>query len=148
MTPGAQYVYSSVLPTPDASFLLFAGYLTSGYHTGLMMAKLPPFPQDSIARNTYVPVRVDGIGSTVHVEFGYDEYGSDRVNKFYCTTRADNCEVAGSTINEATPFSYASETAVNANGYSIQIPALPGHLLYYRVVTGGTPGATQVVAVP
>ena len=41
-----QYVFSKVLPTSDASYLLFTGFLTSGYHTGLMMAKLPPFPGD------------------------------------------------------------------------------------------------------
>jgi hypothetical protein len=148
MVPEAQYVYSKVLPTPDASYLLFGGFLTSGYHTGLMMASIPPFPNDSMARSTYVPMMVNGSGRNVYIEFGYDEFGSDGVTKFYCTTRAENCRVASAAINEGTPFSYASESLANANGYSIAIPALPGHVLYYRVVTGGVAGLTQVAAVP
>jgi hypothetical protein len=147
MGPGQQYVYSKVLPTPDAAYLIFGGFLTSGYHTALMMAKLPPMPVDSIARSTFVPVMVTGAGNSVYIEFGYDEYGSDGVTKFYCTTRAENCRVAGSAINETTPFSYASEALTNANGYSIAVPALPGHVLYYRVVIGGVAGATQVTAI-
>ena len=47
-------------------------------------------------------------------------------------------------MNETTPFSFASESLTNANGYSIMVPALPGLLLYYRVVIGGVAGATQV----
>jgi hypothetical protein len=78
------------------------------------------------------------------VEFGYDEYGSDGVNKFYCTTRAENCRVAGASVVEATPFSFASEALTNANGYSITVPALPGMLLYYRSVVNGVTGPTQV----
>jgi hypothetical protein len=148
MGPEQQYVYSKVLPTPDASYLLFAGFLTSGYHTSLMMAKLPPFPNDSISRSTFVPVEVDGVGNNVYVEFGYDEYGSDGVTKFYCTTRAENCRVAGATINETTPFSFASESLTNANGFTIKIPALSGRVLYYHVVIGGVAGQTQVVTVP
>jgi hypothetical protein len=52
--------------------------------------------------------------------------------------------VAGSSINEATPFSFASESLTNANGYSITIPALPGMLVYYRAVVNGVAGPTQV----
>jgi hypothetical protein len=148
MGPEQQYVYSKVLPTPDASYLMFAGFLTSGYHTGLMMAKLPPFPNDSMARSTFVPVIVNRIANNAYVEFGYDEYGSDGVTKFYCTTRAENCRVAGSTINETTPFSFASEPLTNANGFTITIPALPGHVLYYHLVIGGEAKETQVVTVP
>jgi hypothetical protein len=147
MGPEQQYVYSKVLPTPDASYLLFAGFLTSGYHTGLMMAKLPPFSNDSMVRSTYVPVTVSGTGASVYVEFGYDEYGSDGVTKFYCATRAENCRVAAAAIDENTPFKFASEALTNANGYSIAIPALPGHILYYHVVSNGVAGPAQTVAV-
>ena len=144
MGPEQQYVYSKVLPTPDASYLLFTGFLTSGYHTGLMMAKLPPFPNDSTARSTFVPVTVNKVANNAYLEFGYDEYGSDGVTKFYCTTRAENCRVAASAINETTPFSFASEPLTNANGFTIKIPALPGHLLYYRIVVGGETKETHV----
>jgi hypothetical protein len=144
MGPEQQYVYSKVLPTPDASYLLFAGFLTSGYHTGLMMAKLPPFPNDSTSRSTFVPEIVSGVANNVYVEFGYDEFGSDGVTKFYCTTRAENCRVAGSTISEAIPFSFASEPLTNANGFTITIPALSGRLLYYRKVINSVPQPTEV----
>lgn len=149
--PGAQYVYSRVLPTPDASYLLFPGYLTKGYHTGMMMAKLPPFPNDSFARNTFVPVTVTGhCITTCYAEFGYQEFGSDLGSKFYCTSRQENCRVAGSTINEATPFYYAYETFTKVSGfYSIQIPALPGHLLLYRIIDGASPNSGLIpVVVP
>jgi hypothetical protein len=101
-----------------------------------------------MARSTFVPVIVNRIANNAYVEFGYDEYGSDGVTKFYCTTRAENCRVAGSTINETTPFSFASEPLTNANGFTITIPALPGHVLYYHLVIGGEAKETQVVTVP
>jgi hypothetical protein len=146
MGPEQQYVYSKVLPTPDASYLLFTGFHISGYHTGIMMAKLPPFPDDTyVTAAQFVPIIASGLGNNVYVEFGYDEYGSDGATKFYCTTRAENCRVAGATVNQATPFSFASESLTNANGYSIAIPALPGLLLYYHVVINGVAGPTQVV---
>jgi hypothetical protein len=108
------------------------------------MAKLPPFPNDSTSRSTYVPEIVNGVANNVYVEFGYDEYGSDGVTKFYCTTRAENCRVGSSTINEAVPFQYASEQLTNANGFTVVIPALPGRLLYYRSVINGVPQPTEV----
>lgn len=146
MGPEQQYVYSKVLPTPDASYLLFGGFLTNGYHTSLMMAKLPSFPNDSVARSTYVPVLVSGPGNSVYAEFGYEEFGTR--SSFYCTTRQEACRVAGTVINEANPFSFASEALTPAgSGTRIAIPALPGHLLYYRLVSDGVPGLLQVTAV-
>jgi hypothetical protein len=148
MGPGQQYVYSSVLPTPDASYLLFSGFLVGGYHTSLMMAQLPPMPNDSVAGFTYVPVKVSGqSGSAVYVEFGYEEYGG--TTNFYCTPRQEACRVAASLINESAPFWFASELFPPATGsYQISIPALPGHILYYHVVDGGVAGPLQAVTVP
>jgi hypothetical protein len=147
MGPEQQYVYSKVLPTPDASYLLFGGFLTSGYHTGLMMAKLPSFPNDSIARSTYVPVLASGPGSSVYVEFGSEEYGPP--DSFFCTPRQEACRVAATAINESNAFSFASEALTPAmSGSTIAIPALPGHVLYFRLVTDGVPGLRRVVAVP
>lgn len=146
MGPEQQYVYSKVIPTPDASYMVFGGFQTSGYHTAIMMAKLPPFPADSISRATYTPVILSGTGTSVIVQFGYQEYGA--TNAFFCTPRQEICKVAGSTINEATPFKYAAESLTGVSGaYTIVIPALPGRLLYYRVVDNGVPGDLQVMAV-
>jgi hypothetical protein len=148
MGPGHQYVYSSVLPNPDASYLLFAGYLTNGYHTALMMAQIPPMPADSVTGSTYIPVRVSGRSSNaVYVEFGYEEYGGP--SNFYCTPRQEACRVATALVNEATPFWFAHELFSPTTGvYSISIPALPGRVLYYHVVDGGVAGPLQAVTVP
>jgi len=148
MGPEQQYVYSSVLPTPDASYLLFSGFLTGGYHTSLMMAQLPPMPKDSVSGSTYIPVRVSGSsGSAVYAEFGYEEYGAP--TDFHCTPRQDACRVSARLINEATPFFFAEELFAPTTGsYQISIPALPGRILYYHVVDGGVAGPLQVFAAP
>jgi hypothetical protein len=149
MGPAQQYVYSKVLPTPDASYLLFGGFLTGGYHTGMMMAKLPKFPDDSIARSTYIPVRVltGGNGGRVYVEFGYEEFGPP--TSYFCTSRMEACRVTAAAVDESAPFSFASESLTPAvSGATIAIPALPGHMLYYRVISDGVPWAMQVIAVP
>jgi hypothetical protein len=147
MGPGHQYVYSSVLPSPDASYLLFAGYLTHGYHTGLMMAQLPPMPV-SVNGPTYVPVNVSGpSGHSGYAEFGYEEYGS--MTSFYCTPRQEACRVAAPTIIQATPFYFAHESfSLGTPGQTISIPGLPGHILYYHFVEGGIAGPLQAVSVP
>jgi hypothetical protein len=150
MGPEQQYVYSSVLPTPDASYLLFSGFLLGGYHTSLMMAQLPPMPEDSVPNSTYVPVSVSGHagGGGGYVEFGYEEYGSK--TSFYCTPRQEACRVSTPTINEATPFWFAGESFAPAIGsYQISIPALPGRILFYHVVSAGhAAGPLQAVPVP
>jgi hypothetical protein len=144
MGPNQQYVYSYVIPTPDASYLMFAGFLIDGYHTALMAAKIPSFPSSATAKNTYIPLQVKGQSSSnVYVEFGYEEYGPR--SSFYCTPRREACRVTAATINTSTPFSFAHEALASVTGsYNIAIPALPGHLVYYHVVTNGIPGPLQV----
>jgi hypothetical protein len=146
MGPGQQYVYSEVLPTPDGSYLLFGGYLTGGYHTALMAAKIPSFPPDSVRQSTYVQVYVTASNASSYVEFGYEEFGG-RTN-FYCTPRHEACRVSAGTIDESNPFSFAQEPVKPASGsFTIAIPAIPGRIVYYRVVDGETPGPLRV-AVP
>jgi hypothetical protein len=146
MGPGQQYVYSEVLPTPDGSYLLFGGYLTGGYHTGLMAAKIPSFPPDLVRQSTYVPVYVTGNGASSYVEFGYEEFGQR--TDFFCTPRQEACRVSAGTIDESNPFSFAQEPLKQASGsFAIAIPAIPGRIVYYRVVDGDTPGPLQA-AVP
>jgi hypothetical protein len=149
MGPGQQYVYSSVIPNPDASYFLFAGFLTHGYHTSLMIAQLPPMPNHSVTGPTYIPVRVSGQSSStaVYVEFGYEEYGTP--TDFYCTPRQEACRVATPLVNQSTPFWFAHESFKPATGsYQISIPALPGRILYYHVVENGIAGPLQAATVP
>jgi hypothetical protein len=143
MGPGQQYVYSEVLPTPDGSYLLFGGYLTGGYHTGLMAAKIPSFPPDSVRQSTYVPIYVTGNNASSYVEFGYEEFGGR--TDFYCTPRHEACRVSAGTIDESNPFSFAQEPLKQASGsFTIAIPAIPGRIVYYRVVDGDMPGPLNV----
>jgi hypothetical protein len=148
MGPEQQYVYSSVLPSPDASYLLFSGFLVGGYHTSLMMAQLPPMPSNSAAGPTYIPVNVSGQGrGPIYVEFGYEEYGS--ASSFYCTPRHEACRVATAAVGESNPFWFAHESFAPVTGsYSISVPALPGRILYYHVVDGGVAGPLQAATVP
>jgi hypothetical protein len=147
MGPNQQYVYSSVQPTPDGSYLMFGGFLVNGYHTGLMMMKLPSFVESPATKSTYVPVTVQGTSSkTVYVEFGYEEFGPPA--GFYCTPRQEACKAAAGTINEQNPFAFAHEPVAAVTGnYKITIPALPGRILYYRVVDGGVPGEIRATTV-
>jgi hypothetical protein len=144
MGPSQQYVYSKLIPMPDASTMLFAGFLTHGYHSALMSFKLPRFSEDSAAKNTFTPVTIKGgTGNNVYVEFGYEEFGSR--TQFYCTSRKEACHVSGSSINEAVPFKYASEFVTTVSGsYKIQIPGIHGRVLYYRLVENGVSGDLRV----
>jgi hypothetical protein len=148
MGPEQQYVYSSIMPNPDASYLLFSGFLVGGYHTSMMMAQLPPMPANSVAGPNYIPVNVSGQSNNpVYVEFGYEEYGSP--SSFNCTPRQEACRVATSAINESAPFWFAHESPSPTTGsYSISIPALPGRIVYYHVVDNGVAGPLQAVTAP
>lgn len=147
MGPNQQYVYSKVLPTPDASYLLFAGFLLNGYHTGLLSAKLPPFVENSVAKSTFVPVTLTGRSrNSVYVEFGYEEFGAP--GDFRCTARAESCRVSAALVNESFPYWFAHESFSTATGnFKISIPAISGRILYFRVVDGTTPGAINAIAV-
>jgi hypothetical protein len=146
MSPGQQYVYSKVLPSPDASYLLFAGFLLNGYHTGLLAMKLPSWKDTDVSGSAYQPIVVKGSGSSVYVEFGYEENGSR--TDFFCTARREACRVTAEEITESNPFLFAHEPLTPVSGsYKITIPVLPGHVVYYRVVENGEPGPLQV-AVP
>ena len=138
---------SSVIPNPDASYFLFAGFLTHGYHTSLMAAQLPPMPNNSYAGSTYVPVRVTGQSTNgVYVEFGYEEYGSDTS---YSAHAPAGVPRGGAACQRIRPFWFVAESFRRRPGpgrYSIR--ALPGHILYYHVVDGGIAGPLQAVAVP
>lgn len=139
MGPEQQYVYSSIIPTPDGLYILFTGFVTSGYHTGLMMAKLPDIKLDSINRTSYIPVIVKDKGINVDVRFWYDEYNGK------CSPRNEDCFANGAAINESIPFYFASENYSKQSGnITIRIPVLPNHIVYYRVRKNGVEGATQV----
>jgi hypothetical protein len=146
--PEQSQVYSALLPTPDGRYGIFTGIDMSGYHTGLIMTKLPDVSHlDSINRTSYSPIFATGSSAgAVYVEFGYEEYGSDGVTKFYCTSRKENCRVGSGTINEAVPFQFAStDTPVTTTGspFIIAAPGISGMMMVYRVVIDGVAQPTQ-----
>ncbi len=82
------------------------------------------------------------------VRFGYSENGLP--GSFYCTARQEACVTGGS------PYSFVSESPqwqACTGGCSIQVPAIPGRVLFYAIDTqdgSGTPipGSVQVQVVP
>ena len=139
-------VFNSVRPTPDGTWMLFS----TPNLTGLLeayMAKLPPFPAaGSTRRDTFVPVEVRFGGlaraSTAIVEFGYAENGDP--NAYYCTSRREACVAQSYAIDKQQPFYYAVTEANLVTGTpvtcsllgncTITIPALPGRVVYYRLI--------------
>ena len=108
----------------------------------------PPPPIDSIARNTFIPVRValqSPAGMKVDnaiIEFGYSEYGP--AGAYRCTTRAEACAVGPATnasqVNATNPFYFESTESASlagtpcSNGCSIATPAISQRVVYGRVV--------------
>ena len=106
-----------------------------------LMTVLPPYPvSDGVARNSFMPISMQ-VSPTANlnidnatIEFGYAENGDP--NGFYCTSRQEACVAAGSAINLAQPFYYQSEPYKGvpcATSCTITIPALPQHVLYFRI---------------
>ena len=137
---GAQYVYSKMRLSPDGKYLFSTAHHYDGGATMAISIDPGGIPNDTRSGNAFVPVVARASGNIV-VEFGYNP-------SFHCTSRAEVCRANAATIG-ATPFLYASEAGSStASSPTVAIPALPGRVLYYRVVSGGVPGPTQVVAVP
>jgi hypothetical protein len=160
MGPGRQYAYGNLRSLPNGKWAMMSGWWLEGLRTDILLIKLPPFPEgDSTNRSDFVPVKV-AIGAApgaarAVVDFGYAEFAAP--SSFQCTPRAEGCSAASATINRANPFLFASELTQGlacANGCTIQVPALPAHVLYYQVRYLDNAGATvqtlplQILASP
>jgi hypothetical protein len=92
-----------------------------------------------------VPAGTDNVVA----EFGYD-------TNFYCTSRREACEAVTATVNETTPFYWASESYSGVRGapWTIAIPSVPQRVVYYRLkyrdATNRTiqTGPTEVLVAP
>ena len=136
---GPSYWNARVLA--DGSWAIVRGSFFNQTRSEMFLAKLTPLPgPDSIARNTFLPVTVkltppSGLAvANAIVEFGYVENG--QATDFYCTTRHETCVATAATVSESTPFSFAGENPAGAScaaGCTVQIPAIPQRVLYYRV---------------
>ena len=141
---------------PDGSWAtIIANWVDDQRHEKFLV-KIPPFPSgDSVNRGTFEPLSIQ-LGSVpagtdnIVVQFGYNP-------DFYCTSRQEACITNQSTINETTPFYWASEKYSGlpcASGCTVTIPAVPQRVVYYRVQYRNASGtviataATAVAAVP
>jgi hypothetical protein len=168
--PPAHFSFSNWAASPDGKWGFFASNpiqqrprkkLYEGTHWFVM--KLPPWPNptdlqifnpdgSSPDRTTFLnyPVTVFApSGDTVRISFGYGENGD--INNFYCTTRLERCWTSDSAA-PPNPYQFDSEPQVRTNcdlGCIVQVPAIPGRVLYYRVEhSNGATDPVQVVAIP
>jgi hypothetical protein len=117
--------------------MFFNCFFCSGVRTDLFAAKLPNFPSgQSVLSATWATVPVSLGPSSAYnqarVRFGYGENGNPA--NLYCTPRAESC-VASS----AAPAPYGFVTSDGpawqtcSSGCTINVPAIPGRVLYYAV---------------
>ena len=120
---------------PDGSWALLYTPWFNLQRPEAFLAKLPPFPAaDGVDRSNFerIGLYVSGAdGATqVVVEFGYAENGPPE--NFYCTSRQETC-VRGS--QGGTDYGFASETVIPVacqGGCTVEVPAIPQRVLYYR----------------
>jgi hypothetical protein len=148
------YWNSRVLP--DGSWALVYGQWFNLQRYDAFLAKLPPFPApDTVDRSNFEQVGLyvsPMVGATqAAIEFGYTENGDP--GQFYCTSRQETCVRGAQT---GADFAFASETqsaVACQSGCTIQVPAIPERVLYYRaryldnqgnILLTGPTGATLV----
>lgn len=139
--------------TPDGQWQLLpigAGAVSSS----ILLAKVGSFPPYSGVNRTEflpypVPVPAKAGGSTAVVDYGFDE-------NFRCSTRNDSCVANGNAVNSANPFYWLSQmVALHAlgtdigkacsSGCVINIPAISGRTVYYRMRWLSSGGATVAI---
>jgi len=147
---GRQWQFDEPKLLPAGDWFLGTMAYRDGFTTQVGLFQLPRYIEDSVNRTGYVgiPIALGGTnGDSVRVEFWYQEWNG--VN--------GRAEHAFTTSNPTTasPFLWASETqayAACSAGCTLNIPAIPGRLLYYSVHrkngSAETIEAVQVVAVP
>jgi hypothetical protein len=145
----------NVRATPNAKWVFAPVANVGGVRVELMMMKVPPLPGlESVNRGDFetVPVTLGPSpgNPSARARFGYAENGAS--SNFYCTQRQVDCTTSAPA---GTPFVWSDEAQTPqacAAGCKINIPALPGRVLYYvieRQNSGGVwiGGAMQAIAV-
>jgi hypothetical protein len=140
--------FANVRVLPDSSWVIGNERWGTPFRNEVVAVKMPPIPPflrdlpEVINRSNYIPLEVQIAGvpgsDGVLVDFGYGEYGSDGLVKFYCMSRQENCVANQASVNAATPFLWASETVTpmacaNGGACKVTIPAVSGRALYYRI---------------
>ena len=124
--------------TPDGRWGIYSAMLANGYRHELFMVRIPNLAEDTVRRDTWVKVKV-GLpgGDDVQIRFGYDQnfrcHGVSDASGNLIAGYNDACLTDGSGTQ---PFLFASETPVLAHcstRCTINIPAISGRYLYYRI---------------
>ncbi len=144
--PHLQSIYSSAKATPDGKWALYLGQRHE--RADVFLIKLPPYPEpDGKDRTTFqnlpisVPKSADSAVNNAIVEFGYTEFGGP--GDFFCTTRKEACVAGVRPETTALPYAFPSEAPSGvpcAAGCTVDVPALPQHVVYYRVKYRGADG--------
>lgn len=133
MNPGRHFTFTNWLATPDAQWGLLSPPYINGVRNDIFAMKLPPWPgSDGIDRSNFVPLSLPVLpipnATSARAMFGYAENGP--LDSFFCGARKEACTTAG------TPYAWLSEpqqpTVCHA-GCAIQIPAIAGRVVYYRI---------------
>ncbi len=141
--PGRTNNYANIHGKSTGDYGFTAAIWADGRRSDVMAVKLPPWPTpDSVERDTFLPVRVPvstGPNALARVEFGYAEYGADEhgLPLFCSAERAERCATVSHTSGSKEPYAWESEKATSwlpcNGGCTINVPALSGRVLYYRI---------------
>jgi len=146
--PGQTDNYWNVHGIVDASWAFTEVDWKDGIRKDILAYQLPPWPAtDSVNRSQYVqvPIQLSGnTGDTVRIEFGYQEFGAP--GSLNCTSRGEVCFTSAS-ATPSNPFVWSSETQSYTScgsGCTVNVPALPGRVLYYRLHRKNAAGVESV----
>lgn len=140
--PGAGYAFSHSRPLPDGTAYLSSVYQQGGWFSGVALIDPGPWIQDAANRTQFQPIAVQFSAPSWFLRFGYTD-------ALECTPRAEACQTANSSISASIPFTYRSESITPVVGAgTVVIPAIPGRILKYAIVSSGVQGPIQTIAVP
>ena len=133
---GRQYEFGTAIPDPTGTGVFCKADWADGVRSEIFVLQVPPFPSgDSTARSSFVslPVNLPGGYAYAEARFGNAENGSP--TSYYCTARADVCTTSGAPFMFASIDSRAGHLLGCSSGCEINIPAVPGLVVYYTTCT-------------
>jgi hypothetical protein len=143
--PTQPYSFQTWYSDPQAKWGFAVTPNTNGQVQEVFRFKIPSWTApvaDSVSRSSFVnvPFKFSGLaGDKRRIAFGYTENGA--ASNLYCTTRQETCWTSA-TATPTNPFAFNSETQSKTacdNGCTINVPAIPGRVLWVQVeLTNGS----------
>lgn len=148
---GRQYQFNTFISDPDGKWGFYKCDWCDGIRSEVMIGKFSSYDPIRYAnRSGFInfPIQLGSSSTYAEAQFGYIENGT--TSSFYCMGRADACNTSG------TPYGFEGLPRVLQScvgGCTIQIPAISGRMLYYRVRrssdgTTWTSGPLQATLIP